>query len=405
MSQKFSVGRSPVNDIVLGAPEVSKFHCVFWFQNDGTLWVEDLNSANGVFVNGKRIRGKKGLRLGDEVKLGKTQFFWERELLEDVSSASSAKPAAAAAGHRAPETRGGVAQIPATPARNQGWLVALVSILLLLGVLWSTGMLEDFRAGFSEVTGQWAKKNDPIVYETSCLTENNTSNEIIQVVGQVKRDVLDLDHIEVTLEEEIELGRQVKAQMDEEYTYSEDSKYTTRVSKIFNKLKNALDAPRFDYECHVVESADVNAHTAGGQVFIFTGILDFAQSDDEIACILGHEIFHNELGHLTDYMREERLGQEWFGEHGQYYMLASQLVSRAFNQENEVYSDMHGLDLAVEAGYDGCAGIALWERMAAENNPGRRTLWQKFTSTHPFSEERAHCNRAHIEQNYHHVCH
>jgi hypothetical protein len=400
---EISVGRASRNDVVIQSEEVSRFHCVFSVHSDGSCSVTDLNSKNGVYVNGKRIQGRHALQKGDALLLGKTQFFWEEVLLETQAAPprQNATPREPQAAQQTHVVRAG--KMP----RGMKIAAAVASVLLVISALWSAGLLEGVRAGFSEVTGQWALKNDPIVYDTECLKDSvsNPANEVIQVVGQMKRDVLNLESVQVTMEEELELGRQCKAQIEEMYTYSKEPRYTDRVAKIFARLTTSLSAPRFKYECHVMESAEVNAFTAGGHIFILTGIIDFAQSDDEIACILGHEIFHNELGHMTDYMRERRLSEEWFGEYSEYYNMASDYLSQAFNQENEVYSDLHGMDLAVKAGYDGCAGIGFWERMAREKDTDRRTLWRKFTSTHPFSEERAHCNRAHIEKNYYHVCH
>lgn len=48
------------------------------FVTDGALWVEDLGSTNGTFVNGKRIEHPVKLRKGDDVQVGETHFRVER---------------------------------------------------------------------------------------------------------------------------------------------------------------------------------------------------------------------------------------------------------------------------------------------------------------------------------------
>jgi pSer/pThr/pTyr-binding forkhead associated (FHA) protein len=401
---KISVGRATLNDIVISSPEVSKFHCYFEVKSDGSLWVQDLGSSNGVFVNGRRISGGHALKPGDIVLLGKTRFFWEDELLNSTSS-EAPQPKSA---KKSFENRPSASPVSNVPRRNNLLLgiVSLVSVMLLFGVLWSTGVLNFYNETITEVTGKWTLKNDPIVYDTKCLTDSSQSNQIIEVLSDVKRDVLGIENIEVTHEEEVEVGRQFQRQIEEEYTYSSDPKYTDRVNRIFKKLLAAMENPRFQYECRVVESDVINAQTAGGQIMIFTGIIDFAENDDEIACIIGHEIYHNELGHLRDSMREMRLTEEWLGsEIGELAYMAGQLLTQSFNQENEVYSDLYGMDLAVKAGFDGCAGIAFWERMDQQSEGNRRGLWEKFSSTHPFSSERVACNRSHIDKNYYHTCH
>ena len=61
----FTVGRKPDNDIVLDNPTVSGHHCKI-YEAGGTWFVEDLNSTNGTYVNGKKVL-KAGLRPNDSV--------------------------------------------------------------------------------------------------------------------------------------------------------------------------------------------------------------------------------------------------------------------------------------------------------------------------------------------------
>src|SRR3989454_11514139 len=49
----------------------------------------------------------------------------------------------------------------------------------------------------------------------------------------------------------------------------------------------------------VLQNADVvNAFADGNQVVITTGMIRFAESDTELALVVGHEISHNALGHI-----------------------------------------------------------------------------------------------------------
>lgn len=60
------VGRDPHCDIVVGGAHVSRRHAEFSIRS-GVLWVKDLGSSNGSFVNGKRHE-EVALQNGDEVK-------------------------------------------------------------------------------------------------------------------------------------------------------------------------------------------------------------------------------------------------------------------------------------------------------------------------------------------------
>lgn len=67
-----TVGRAPRADFVVDAPLVSRLHCRLTFQDDGLL-VEDLESTNGTFVNGERVRALV-MRSGDALKVGRVEF-------------------------------------------------------------------------------------------------------------------------------------------------------------------------------------------------------------------------------------------------------------------------------------------------------------------------------------------
>jgi pSer/pThr/pTyr-binding forkhead associated (FHA) protein len=67
-----TVGRAPRADFVVDAPLVSRLHCRLTLQDDGVL-VEDLESTNGTFVNGQRVR-KGLLATGDVLRVGRVEF-------------------------------------------------------------------------------------------------------------------------------------------------------------------------------------------------------------------------------------------------------------------------------------------------------------------------------------------
>ena len=68
-----TLGRKPENTIVLTEPFVSGNHAKIYAKNNN-LYVEDLNSTNGVYVNNERIQEKYKLVADDEVKIGSAIF-------------------------------------------------------------------------------------------------------------------------------------------------------------------------------------------------------------------------------------------------------------------------------------------------------------------------------------------
>ena len=68
-----TLGRKEDNSIVLSDLHVSGNHAKLVIKNN-VLYIEDLNSTNGTFVNSKKIEGRVKLFINDEVKIGTTTF-------------------------------------------------------------------------------------------------------------------------------------------------------------------------------------------------------------------------------------------------------------------------------------------------------------------------------------------
>lgn len=68
-----TLGRKPENTIILTEPFVSGNHAKIYIKNNN-LYVEDLNSTNGIYVNNDKIEEKFKLIAGDEVKIGSAIF-------------------------------------------------------------------------------------------------------------------------------------------------------------------------------------------------------------------------------------------------------------------------------------------------------------------------------------------
>jgi pSer/pThr/pTyr-binding forkhead associated (FHA) protein len=74
------IGRSGDNHVVIKDDGVSRFHARMLYDN-GSLWLQDAGSRNGVFVNEVRVTGHRALKVGDEVTVARHTFLvqWEDE--------------------------------------------------------------------------------------------------------------------------------------------------------------------------------------------------------------------------------------------------------------------------------------------------------------------------------------
>jgi len=86
----FTVGRDPGNDIILRDPKVSRHHAEIIFER-GFFVVHDLSSANGTYINGKRVRVAP-LTHSAKVRMGNTYGRFSEELPTENDGAVAAEP-------------------------------------------------------------------------------------------------------------------------------------------------------------------------------------------------------------------------------------------------------------------------------------------------------------------------
>ena len=72
-----SIGRSSASDIVLKNDDYASGRHAQLTRHGGLLYVEDMGSTNGTFVNGRKAVGATPLRHGDTVRIGSTTFRYE----------------------------------------------------------------------------------------------------------------------------------------------------------------------------------------------------------------------------------------------------------------------------------------------------------------------------------------
>lgn len=74
LTTPFEVGRAREAELSLRDPEASRRHARFQSQNQ-RLYLEDLQSSNGTFLNGRRVTETTELREGDSVDVGTTRLL------------------------------------------------------------------------------------------------------------------------------------------------------------------------------------------------------------------------------------------------------------------------------------------------------------------------------------------
>ena len=78
--ERISIGRNRTSQIVLNNNTISKDHAIIEFDQDGNAIIKDLNSSNGTYVNGQRLKFNPiRLKTGDKITFGKydAEFTFE----------------------------------------------------------------------------------------------------------------------------------------------------------------------------------------------------------------------------------------------------------------------------------------------------------------------------------------
>ena len=165
------------------------------------------------------------------------------------------------------------------------------------------------------------------------------------------------------------------------------------VEEMTHRLTEQISNNPYKFQVTVVKSDVINAFALpGGYVVVFTGLMKKAESGEEVAGVLSHELNHvlqrhglerivKNVGLLT--VVAIVLGNQQ-GLIGMMKQLGVELLTLKFGREQETEADLTGLQLLQRAKIDPSGMIRFFERLS-EKDEGR----MEWLSTHPMSTARA----------------
>ena len=154
----------------------------------------------------------------------------------------------------------------------------------------------------------------------------------------------------------------------------------------------------FVWEYKTVESEVLNAWCMpGGKVCFYTGLIELADNEDQIAAVMGHEIAHAIAKHGNERMSQQLalngimsitgLGQQDSTEtktaFDHVFTGTASLGMLKFSRVHETESDKLGLVFMTLAGYDPNESISFWKKMSEQGG-----YVPEILSTHPSDEKR-----------------
>jgi serine protease Do len=91
-TDRFVIGRDPSSDFKIEDDKASRHHAAINRGPDGQMWVEDLGSTNGTYVNGQPIPGPTVLYGGETITIGDTEMHFGRSVTEGTMVGAPARP-------------------------------------------------------------------------------------------------------------------------------------------------------------------------------------------------------------------------------------------------------------------------------------------------------------------------
>jgi beta-barrel assembly-enhancing protease len=202
----------------------------------------------------------------------------------------------------------------------------------------------------------------------------------------------------VRAETEESLGRKFSLVAQAQLPMVQD--YTVRryIQRIGERIVARLEHPDFPYQFTVVHEPHINAFSVpGGYIYIHSGLIQRANSDDEVASVLGHEIAHSQGHHMIRQQEDTKL-LSYAGIASMVLALinpvlaagASSMMGVAqmkYMRQLEEEADFRGLQNMKQAGFDPHAMTRFFETMQAEERFDSTDVPPYFRS-HPMSKER-----------------
>jgi predicted Zn-dependent protease len=216
-----------------------------------------------------------------------------------------------------------------------------------------------------------------------------------------------------SVQDDIALGEQVAAQTDS--TYRAQGKLLERnaanarayalLDPIVNRVLNSGQLQHrndFVWDVKIIRDPNtLNAFaTPGGHIYVFSGLIDFLDHEDELAGVLGHEIAHADRRH-TSQMLQKQYGISVLlnllsGDNpNQLAQIAAGLGQLSFSRDYEREADDYSVVYLNGTNYyscDGAAGFFIKAQAQGQSNP------PVFLSTHPDPDNRVQAIQAKAAQ-------
>jgi predicted Zn-dependent protease len=209
-----------------------------------------------------------------------------------------------------------------------------------------------------------------------------------------------------TIRDEVELGRKFNMMIRSSMPMIEDPVVAGYVRDMVQRIARGMPPQPFALESAVIRNGALNAFaTAGGYVYVFSGLILNADHEAELAGVVAHELAHVSQRHIARSIEQSQLAGlgtlagmlagAFLGaqssEAGQAVMFGALASSRAaqlkYSREHEEEADQVGLHYLMEARYPPQGLVDAFQKIRRLSWLGGSSI-PSYLSTHPGVEER-----------------
>ena len=198
----------------------------------------------------------------------------------------------------------------------------------------------------------------------------------------------------ISYEQEIALGELI----DEYIISSEYKKPLTNKTidsmmwAVGKRLQEQIPTSEYDYNIIVLDNAQINAFTIpGGNIYVFSGLISFCDSPEQLAAVLAHEMGHVEKRHTVDRLAREFSLSVLFsimtgGDTVLLSDLYQTLISSGFSRSQEKEADQFALNLLEDASISPKSIASFFRKLNRENLAYDENI--ELVMTHPHNNTR-----------------
>jgi len=204
-------------------------------------------------------------------------------------------------------------------------------------------------------------------------------------------------------EQLVQLADQSWAELLSQSPLVRDPALQARLARVAAPIAQATGRGDLDWEFVIFDSPELNAFVLpNGKVVFFRGMMELAQTDDELGAVMSHEAAHILARHPNERVSQQLAVQAGVslaqllltGENGENGGLiagalgvgAAYGVLLPFSRAHELEADRIGVDLMRRVGMNPQGAVDFWERMIASQ--AREGQPPEVLSTHPASDRR-----------------